>query len=132
MLYTNFGQGVRRFFAGLSLLLAVVILVKSLIPALPGLSINNGDKYVHVLAYLVLGAAVLPACPRIRPVLVWLGVAGFGAGVEIMQGLLDTGRSADIYDGIANALGALLAIGFWLVISRLMAKSSGASENDHG
>ncbi len=126
MLYLKFGQGLRRSFLGLLILFATIILVKSLTPALPGLSISHADKYIHVLAYLVLGLVTLPALPRIRPILVWLGVAGFGVGVEVMQGVVNTGRSADIYDGIANALGALLAIGVWMLFSKVMAKPMGA------
>jgi len=122
MLYTKFGQGVRRSFIGLAIVFAAIILVKSLTPALPSLSIDNADKYLHVLAYLVLAAATLPTLPRVRPVLVVLGVAGFGAGVEVLQGMLSTGRSTDIYDGLANALGALLALGIWMVFSKIMAK----------
>ena len=122
MLYTKFGQDLQRSFTGLAIAFATIILVKSLTPALPSLSINNVDKYIHVIAYLVLGVVTLPALPHIRPVLVCLGVAGFGAGIEILQGIINTGRSADIYDGVANALGAVLAVIIWIIFTRYVVK----------
>jgi len=129
MLYLKFRQGLRRSLLALSIIIALTILVKSLTPAMPSLSISNGDKLIHVLAYLVLGLATLPVLPRLRPLLVCLGVAGFGAGVEILQGMVNTGRSTDVYDGIANALGALLALGIWILLSRIMTKPSEIREN---
>jgi len=114
---------------GLAIAFATIILVKSLPPALPSLSISNGDKLIHILAYLVLGGVTLPALPRIRPLLVWLGVAGFGAGVEVLQGMMNTGRSADVYDGIANALGALFAVIMWFVLTRFLDKTSERRES---
>jgi len=124
MLYRNFGPMRRQIFMGLSCVFAVIILVKSLTPALPSLNANHADKYIHVLAYLVLAVVVLPALPRLRPFYIWVGVAGFGLGVEVLQGLVNTGRSADIYDGIANATGALLAVLIWGLMTRLFGKPS--------
>jgi VanZ family protein len=42
----------------------------------------------------------------------------FGITMEILQGLLTTTRSADIYDAMFNTLGILLSIVFWLVIKK--------------
>ncbi len=132
MQYTKFSQGLRRLCSGLAMVFAVVILVKSLTPTLPSIPINHADKYLHVLAYLALGAVALPAFAHIRPLFVWLGVVVFGGGVEVLQGVVNTGRAADIYDGIANAFGALLAIGIWQLISKVMARSSRTGEDKSG
>jgi len=129
MLYTKFEQKLRWLFMGLAIALAAIILVKSLTPALPSLNINNADKFIHVIAYLILGAVTLPALPRVRPVLVVLGVAGFGAGIEVLQGMINTGRSADIYDAFANALGAVLAVIIWVLLTRYLRKPNEMREN---
>ncbi len=120
MIYRVFNPKINFAFAILAFALAVIITVSSLIPAQPSLSINNMDKIVHVLAYAVLGVAVLPAFPKIKPVNIWLGLSVFGLVIEVLQGLMPTGRSTDILDGIANASGALLALVAWSVLSRLV------------
>lgn len=122
MIYTGFSTNVRKAFLGLAVLLATIIFVQSVTPVLTSLSISNMDKVIHVLAYLVLGAVTLPALPRLKPLMVWLGLCGFGASIELAQGLMSTGRSADILDGIANAGGAFLAVMCWRILSRLVRK----------
>lgn len=120
MIYNQFGIGVRLTFTGLAIALALFIGVSSLVPARPNLLINHMDKILHMLAYLTLGAATFPAFPKVKPLLVWLGLCGFGVAIEVLQGVMTTGRSTDILDGIANASGALLALLAWAVLSRLV------------
>jgi glycopeptide antibiotics resistance protein len=48
----------------------------------------------------------------------WAGAVLFGAGIELMQGWMHLGRSADLYDALANTGGAVLAI----LASRLLHK----------
>jgi VanZ family protein len=43
----------------------------------------------------------------------------FGIIMEILQGLLTTTRSADVYDAIFNGLGVLLSVALWLVIKSI-------------
>ena len=43
----------------------------------------------------------------------------FGISIEILQGLLTTTRSADIYDVLFNTLGILLSVLIWLIINKL-------------
>ena len=117
MIYVEFSANLRRAFLVLTALLAVIISVKSLMPALPTLSISNIDKVAHTLAYLALGAAVLPAFPRVKPFIVWCYLCAFGVCIEITQGLLDTGRTADFLDSVANAGGATLAVAGWIVLT---------------
>jgi len=45
-----------------------------------------------------------------------------GIAMEILQGLLTTTRSADIYDAIFNTLGILLAVALWLIIKSTYGK----------
>ena len=122
MIYTNFNVKLRRLFLALTVLLAIFIAVKSLTPAIPTLSISNIDKVAHMLAYLALGAAALPAFPRVKPSIIWCGLCAFGICIEITQGMMNTGRSVDFWDGIANASGALLAIIGWVILTLLAQK----------
>jgi len=122
MIYVGFSANLRRLFLGVSVLFALFIIVKSLAPAVPILSISNIDKVAHMLAYCALGAVTLPAFAHIKPLIVWCGLCVFGASIEITQGLLSTGRSFDFLDGIANAYGALLAVLGWRILTWLAKK----------
>lgn len=42
----------------------------------------------------------------------------YGGGLEIMQGMLFIGRTADVYDFIANAFGCVVALVFFSRIER--------------
>lgn len=122
MLYVEFSVNLRRMFLGLAVLFALIIVVKSLMPAMPTLSISNIDKAAHMFAYCALGAVTLPAFARVKPFIVWCGLCIFGASIEIIQGLLSTGRAFDFWDGVANALGALLAVASWMLLTRFAKK----------
>ncbi len=122
MIYRTFNPKIHVAFAGLAFGLAVIITVSSLIPAQPSLTVNNMDKILHVAAYAGLGIATLPAFPSIKPVSIWLGLCVFGLVIEVLQGLMPTGRATDILDGLANASGAFLALVAWAILSRLVQK----------
>ena len=78
-------------------------------PAFP-----HADKLVHACMYGLLTGAALFAFPGLRgwrgALPVFLGVTLYGAAMELGQKWLASGRSADIWDGVANALGALAVI----------------------
>lgn len=124
MIYNRFGTRLRLAFTVLAIALAVFIAVSSLVPAQPSLSVNHMDKLLHIMAYLTLGAATFPVFPRLKPVLTWLGLCGFGVVIEVLQGAMSNGRSTDILDGFANASGALLALLAWVALSRLIRQFS--------
>jgi len=122
MVYVEFSTNLRRTFLVLAILLASIIVVKSVTPALPSLSLSNMDKVIHVAAYFALGLVALPALPRVRPLYIWFGLCALGASIELAQGLMNAGRTANILDGVANATGAVLAIAVWLILTRLTRK----------
>ena len=124
MIYSRFNRKIRIAFTALAFALGVFIAISSLVPAQPSLSVNHMDKVLHVMAYLTLGAATFPAFPRTKPILTWLGLCGFGVLIEVLQGVMNTGRSTDILDGFANASGALLALIAWAILSRLVRQFS--------
>lgn len=69
------------------------------------------DKWVHAGLFFGVGWLWLRAVPRKLWVIAAGGVA-FGIGIEIWQMLLPIGRSAELLDAVADAVG--LAAGLWL------------------
>lgn len=96
----------------LGLWLAAVgfVIVASLVPPPPmPVPVAESDKLAHVLAYFVLMAgAVQLFAARGRLLLVALGLALMGLGLEWAQGALTATRMFDWHDAMANALGVLL------------------------
>lgn len=119
MIYRQFPKSVRAGFVVGAALLATAIMIISLAPAPPALHLSQVDKFEHAFAYLGLGFFVLPAFARWRVWQSWLLLCGYGILIEVLQGSMHQGRTADPLDAIANASGALLAVIVWWGISRL-------------
>jgi VanZ family protein len=87
------------------------------------------DKVLHFTAYfgLALMAGLALRAPR-KVMLAVLAVILVGGLLEIVQGFV--GRDADIFDEIANSIGALigaaLALAIWKLNDLLVARSSRA------
>jgi VanZ family protein len=116
-----------RFRLFLFISAALVILGLSVMPnpPVPQSGILSWDKVQHALAYaslMILGGwAFLPLTPsRLRA---WrfalLIVVVYGALMEGAQALLTRGRSGDLADILANALGGLVIyVPIWLLYCR--------------
>ncbi|MDD7885577.1 VanZ family protein [Flavivirga sp. 57AJ16] len=97
-----------------SLILAIISLIK--IDNIPDVGISFGDKIFHFFAYLVLTFlwfytflyAFKFKHKRAIVFAVILSVL-FGMIIEVLQGSVTVSRSLDVYDAVANTLGALLA-----------------------
>ena len=95
------------------------------------LGVIGVDKWVHATAYAtlaLLGAFALSGrsshgLDRWALALVVLGVAAFGAGIEVVQATLPA-RSFDLVDAAANATGALLGVGAWAALVRSMRRGA--------
>lgn len=99
---------------GIGRVLLLLALAAALLPAPSGMGrIESGDKILHAgaFAFLMLWYAQIYGDRRDRLRLA-LGLIAFGAGIEVLQGLVPY-RSADIWDlfadGVGVAAGALLA-----------------------
>lgn len=94
-----------------ALLFALVMASLPQPPALPG---DPGDKLLHVLAFLVLAGLAAFAYPRLHLIMIFIGLALFGAAIEAVQAIPALGREASWIDWLAD-LGAaavvLLAVG---------------------
>lgn len=82
---------------------------------MPEVDVNHGDKIFHFLAYAILSFLwyfvfyfkMSQTSKRAILYAVFLAVV-FGIIIEVLQGTLTTYRAFDVYDAIANSLGALL------------------------
>jgi VanZ family protein len=93
--------------------LAVAFVMASLSqpPALPG---DPGDKFLHVIAFLALSGLAVLAYPRLHVLVIFIGLALFGAAIEVVQAIPALGRKASWMDWLADVGAAavvLLAVG---------------------
>ncbi len=109
------------------LLFAVAIVIESSQSVVPmPTGIWQADKIIHFLAFGLLATVTLRALridsPRWRAIAAVLLVSVFGATDEIHQ-RFTPGRSCDVFDWLADTLGAGLAAGlyiFWPAWRRLL------------
>ena len=78
-------------------------------PALPG---DPGDKVQHILAFLVLSSLAAFAYPRLRLMVIFLGLAAFGGAIEAVQAIPQLGRQPSLMDWLADvaAVAAVLLL----------------------
>jgi VanZ family protein len=101
----------------------VVITVVSLLPprGTPGPQIADLGEVLatigHITGYLLLGGLVVLAQRLPQPWLVWMIVSGYGAFIEIMQGLFAL-RSFQWSDIVANCVGAGVGISIAVIVRR--------------
>jgi VanZ family protein len=96
----------------------LLIFVLSSVPGrnLPEMPAQNADKVVHGLVYGILGALFQRAVRRTWPIggpaaaaIAVLLATAYGVSDELHQ-LLTPGRSADVYDVFADAVGAAIGV----------------------
>ena len=84
----------------------------------PGWELNISDKLVHAVLYFIWVMLLYFGTSRAyqKPVSkcsmfsYWVAAIVVGAGLELLQGLMSFGRSADALDALANTGGAIIAI----------------------
>ncbi|MEL6445481.1 MAG: VanZ family protein [Bacteroidota bacterium] len=72
------------------------------------------DKVAHLGLFAVLGVLWMRAMPREAWPWVLVGGIVFGIGTELYQGMLPWERKPDPYDALADGLGMVLGVGYWL------------------
>ena len=91
-------------------LMTLVVVVVSLVPARELPDINVSDKYEHFTAFAALtlwfGGLVEP---RRYPILALLLLA-LGGAIEVAQGLMGLGRQADVRDLYADGAGIVTGV----------------------
>lgn len=113
----------------LAILWTSLILVACFLPGndVPKVNIVNFDKLVHVALFggcvFLWAIALIRYSEKMWPklLLIFAATVGLGILVELIQGSsLVEGRSADVYDVIADSVGAFF--GMWLSVSFLRAQ----------
>ncbi|WP_192823075.1 VanZ family protein [Rufibacter sp. LB8] len=108
---------------------AVLILIGTLLPAqalpsAPQWELLTFDSLVHAVLF---GGQLLLALYALRKdrnltslsfTVAFLLVVLFGGLVEVLQGSMGYGRSADIGDAISNTVGCLLGLVLWFAVVR--------------
>jgi VanZ family protein len=105
----------RRLWLAISVALVGVILYGSLTPNLPLPTPGGFDKVEHFTAYFVLAVWFTGLYPRARYWQVVAGLLALGLAVEIAQGVMQLGRSAEFFDMVANAAG--VGVGLLLALA---------------
>ena len=109
-----------RNYLYLAVIWAVLIAVLSLV-SLNSISkeinISSNDKFFHFVFYVILTVLLLLYKRKTKyNLLIILFVIIYGIIIEILQALLTTNREADIYDAIANSLGAITGLVFLRIV----------------
>lgn len=80
------------------------------------------DKLLHFLVYGFLSGGLILAWPQLSKQRVIVGCIALGVALEFGQGLMRAGRTASLWDGLANSLGAVLGVYAVTVLLRLIAR----------
>jgi len=96
----------------------VFIVWQSLIPAGTGGTIPHLDKVVHGIVYALLAAGMTVAWPRLSKKSILIGCITVGVVLEIAQGVMSLGRTASVWDGLANGIGVVLGIGLAILLTQ--------------
>ncbi|MEZ5532335.1 MAG: VanZ family protein [Steroidobacteraceae bacterium] len=102
------------WFAG-GIVIALAIAVLSLLPSADLPKVQLWDKFEHGFAYLALAAWFGGIVRPDRYLRLALVLLGFGIAIEIAQGAMGFGRTADVADVLANAAGIVIGLGVALV-----------------
>ena len=108
--------------------MALAIIVTSLLPAADLPRVQLWDKFEHAFAYCALAAWFGGVLRPDRYLRLALALLALGIAVEIAQGAMGVGRTADMRDVLANAVGiaigiavAHLGVGGWMrAVERLL------------
>ena len=101
---------------GLALAFALImaILPQSTLSVAP-----THDKHLHALVFMVLATLALFSFPRTGLLRLFFGLALIGAVIEFVQAIPSLGRDSDLFDWLADLLGAgSIIVLAWLVRQR--------------
>jgi hypothetical protein len=90
---------------------AAFALVMALLPKPPQVPLQPGDKVMHMLAFATLGVLAAAGWRDRSIAYLFIGLAGFGAFIEIAQAIPALSRDAQWSDWFADMGAAILALG---------------------
>ncbi len=95
-------------FRGLWVVLVLAVAYMSLRPLSLDLGVQHGDKVLHLTTYALLIFLAPWKFQGWIPVVLMGALVLFGGCMELGQGMLSTGRSAEMADALANTAGVCL------------------------
>ena len=94
--------------------------------SVPSFGTSFDDKIGHFGAYFIFTLLIFNYCNSLKiksPLLyAFIIASSYGFLMELLQKLLTTGREYDLYDALANALGAIIAVLFVNLYRKLKLK----------
>ena len=95
----------------------VATFVLSTLPATP-VPEAVSDKVQHLTAFALLAGLAAAAYPKRSPLRIGIGLAAFGAAIELIQLIPALNRYGDVGDWIADLAGIALGLGFAALVRR--------------
>ncbi len=112
-----FNITVLRRLAQLAFLAALVFTFYSaVIPPSQAVQLVPWDKAEHFIAFYGLTGLAVAAFPRRSPLVIALLLSGFGALIEVVQGLPIVHRDEDFWDWVADTLAIIAALSPMLLV----------------
>ena len=115
----------KRWAFALFVLYAIVLLVLSLasLRGIPSLGTSFDDKLGHFGAYFIFTLLICNYfnALKMRSALFYAFIlaSAYGFFMELLQKWLTEGREYDLYDALANAFGAVIAVLFVIIFRKL-------------
>jgi VanZ family protein len=100
----------RRLWVAISAVLLAAVIFASLQPNFGPPMPHNFDKLEHLSAYLVLSVWFTGLVARERYWVVVCGLLALGLSIEVLQGVMNVGRSAEALDMLANTVGVVVGL----------------------
>lgn len=92
---------------------AMLSFVMAVLPHPPQLPGQPSDKLLHILAFATLGGLGAVAFPGLSGTLLVLGLALFGAAIELIQAIPALNRDSELLDFLADFVAAFAVV--WIV-----------------
>ena len=89
---------------------AAFAFVMALLPRAPALPLEQGDKVMHMLAFLTLGALAAAGWRERSALAIFAALASLGGAIESFQAIPALNRDAEWLDWIADMAAAIIAI----------------------
>lgn len=86
---------------------ALFALVMACLPQAPPMFEAAGDKFQHIVAFLVLTGLALWSYPQVALARIAIGLSAYGALIEILQAIPALHRDSDIRDWLADTVAVI-------------------------
>jgi VanZ family protein len=108
----------RRVRLGLYALACAILLVLCALPSEDLPDPGTGDRFEHTAAWFVLTLTGFVLAPR-RVLAIPAFALFYGLAIELLQGVLPSGRHSDPRDFVADVVGVAIACVLWFGVRRL-------------